>query len=94
MAIFGWIIRILTVLIAVRLILRLINSLRTGSGTTGRPAQNKQTGPRPGGRLVRDPQCGTHIPEGKALRLGTGDKTQYFCSTECRDQWQATRRAG
>jgi hypothetical protein len=33
-----------------------------------------------GGRLVKDPVCGTHIPEETALHA----RNQYFCSEECR----------
>jgi uncharacterized protein len=92
MAILGWIIRILTVLVAVRVVLRLLGSLRS----SGAPSQSapKPGGPRVGGRLVRDPQCGTHLPETQALRLGMGAQTHYFCSADCRDQWLAARRAG
>lgn len=50
------------------------------SGT--RPAQE-----RIGGELVRDPNCGTYIPKARALVVGSGDATLYFCSTECRDAY-------
>jgi hypothetical protein len=31
------------------------------------------------GRLVKDPACGTYIPESSALRAGD----HFFCSEEC-----------
>lgn len=94
MAVFGWIVRILVVLFAVRLLLRFLASLRGAAGPA--PAQGRSRGPmtREGGRLVRDPQCGTHLPESRALRVGSGPSAVYFCSTTCRDQWSAARRAG
>lgn len=93
----GWILRILAVLLLIRLLMRFVAGLREGlSG--GAPArsgsgQPKQSGTRVGGRLVRDPQCGTHVPEARAVRLGSGDQAVYFCSTACRDQWTTARRA-
>jgi hypothetical protein len=88
---FGWIIRIVAVLLVVRLILRFVGGLREGLTGGTRPASGKTAGPRAGGRLVRDPQCGTHVPVSNALRLGTGDTAVYFCSESCRDRWSASR---
>lgn len=95
MAVLGWIVRIVVVLFAVRLLLRFLASLRGGAAGPA-PAQRRSRGPmtREGGRLVRDPQCGTHLPESSALRVGSGANAVYFCSTACRDQWSAARRAG
>lgn len=97
MAAFGWILRILAVLLVIRLIVRFVGGLLQGlSGASSGSARGaaKPSGPRVGGRLVRDPQCGTHVPEAKAIRVGGGDSAVYFCSTTCRDQWTAARRAG
>jgi hypothetical protein len=33
-----------------------------------------------GGRLVKDPICGTYIPQATALSAGN----EFFCSEECR----------
>jgi YHS domain-containing protein len=38
--------------------------------------------------LVRDPVCGTYVVRTKALTVGSGDQTQYFCSEKCRDQYR------
>ena len=61
----------------------------------GDPAAGRRSVPqtREGGRLVRDPHCGTHIPEARALRLGTGGNTMYFCSETCRERWTAAHSA-
>jgi len=90
MAVVGWIIRIILVLIVIRLLMRFFAGLREGLTGKG-PATGKVPGPRVGGRLVRDPHCGTHVPESSALRLGTGDTAVYFCSETCRDRWAASR---
>ena len=39
------------------------------------------------GVMVRDPQCGVHIPESSALRVDKGGSTLFFCSAECRDRY-------
>jgi hypothetical protein len=39
------------------------------------------------GHLVKDPVCGTYVPEGTALHAGD----QSFCSEDCRNKWAATR---
>ena len=36
-----------------------------------------------GEEMVRDPNCGTYVPRGGAVRKG-GD---YFCSEKCRDEY-------
>jgi hypothetical protein len=35
------------------------------------------------GHLVKDPVCGTYIPEASAIRAGD----QFFCSEECRKKF-------
>ena len=37
--------------------------------------------------LVKDPVCGTYVPEGTALQAGD----QFFCSEDCRNKWVTTR---
>ncbi|NQW02469.1 MAG: hypothetical protein HQ485_00405 [Acidobacteria bacterium] len=90
MAFIGWIVRILAVLILVRMVLRLFS----GGGTRRATARSTRApATREGGRLVRDPHCGTYVPVTKALRSGNGDSAVYFCSDACRTAW-ATRKAG
>jgi YHS domain-containing protein len=38
-------------------------------------------------RLVRDPVCGVHISEERAIPLRTGTEIVHFCSVACRDQY-------
>ncbi len=37
--------------------------------------------------LVEDPVCHTLIPKHQAIRLRQGDKTYYFCSDKCCDNF-------
>jgi hypothetical protein len=89
----SWILRIIAILLVVRLLMKFIGGIMRGL------AGDPQTGRRPvpqtreGGRLVRDPHCGTHILETRAIRLGTGNTAVYFCSESCRAHWSATHPA-
>jgi YHS domain-containing protein len=38
-------------------------------------------------RLVRDPVCGVHIAENRAIPLRVGAEVVHFCSVACRDQY-------
>ena len=40
-------------------------------------------------RLVRDPVCGVHVAEERAILLRTGGEVMHFCSAACRDQYAA-----
>ena len=50
------------------------------------PDQQPTVGSR---RLVRDPVCGVHVAEERAIPLRTGDEVVHFCSSPCRDQYAA-----
>jgi len=39
--------------------------------------------------MVRDPVCGTFLPEGKALHIQAVQGTVSFCSSDCRDRYLA-----
>jgi YHS domain-containing protein len=43
-------------------------------------------------RLVRDPVCGVHVAEERAIPLRTGDEVVHFCSVECRDQYAGSEQ--
>jgi hypothetical protein len=79
-----WIVRVL--------ILSLIIRIVVSAFTTRAPRRQRSTRPRPprerlGGRLVRDPQCGTYVVESNAVTVGSGSSTMHFCSKTCRDTW-------
>lgn len=39
--------------------------------------------------MVRDPECGTHLPKGSALLAHVDGEWLHFCSRECREAWLA-----
>ena len=80
------IIRFLIILLIVRIVVRFFASASRRPATTRRP----QTPERVGGTLVRDPQCGTYLPESHAI----GAHGLFFCSTTCRDKWVSARARG
>jgi hypothetical protein len=90
----SWLLDLFVLWMIVRAVSR---ALGFGRPPTGAPRQRESAQPteRAGGRLVRDPQCGTYVPEGRAIRIGTGDETRCFCSTACRDAYlgRQARRA-
>ena len=38
-------------------------------------------------RLVRDPVCGVHVTEDRAIPVQVAGEVVYFCSAKCRDQY-------
>ena len=38
-------------------------------------------------RLVRDPVCGVHIAEDRAIPMHIGTQVVHFCSVACRDRY-------
>ena len=84
MGVLIWILRALAVLLLLRFVLRaLFGPRRTPGG--GARTRGGAAPERLGGELVRDPHCGTYIPKSRAIVVGSGPDTQYFCSTKCRD---------
>lgn len=88
-----WIIRILLllllVLFLVRMAWRFLESVVDGASGGGR----RRAGvPSRGARMVRDPVCGTFVVQSRALTAASGGETAWFCSEECRRQWQRERR--
>jgi YHS domain-containing protein len=43
-------------------------------------------------RLVRDPVCGMHVAEERAIPLRAGGEVLHFCSAACRDQYAANEQ--
>jgi YHS domain-containing protein len=42
--------------------------------------------------MVQDPQCGTYLPVGDALKKTIHGQDHYFCSKECFDKFKATHK--
>jgi YHS domain-containing protein len=85
-----WFARAIVILLILRIVLRLL----FGTRAPMRQSRPGASGPaeRVGGELVRDPQCGTYVPKSRAVVVGAGDAAQYFCSTTCRDAFEARVR--
>lgn len=39
------------------------------------------------GEMVKDPECGVWVSVDDSISVRKGDKTWYFCSYECRDNF-------
>jgi YHS domain-containing protein len=82
--------RTLLVIIVVLLLLRAIARLFRGVMEGASASPRRTAGGPPPVKMVPDPVCGTFVVPGKALQLARGGETHYFCSTGCRDKWQAS----
>lgn len=79
-----WVIRILILLLVLRLLWRFVAGAIQGAG------QGRERRPLGQGvPLVRDPVCGVHIPQSRALTARAGDRIHYFCSEQCRRAYRA-----
>ena len=81
MTVLMWGLRVLVVLLVLRYFVRMV---------TGRRGISMRTPQRIGGTLVRDPQCGTYLPPGRALAVTTSAGVLHFCSARCRDAWTSS----
>jgi YHS domain-containing protein len=79
-----WLLRVLIILLIVRYIVAFFTRRVPAPAPPRAPSRPSE---RTGGTLVRDPQCGTYVPESGALALTQGGATWHFCSTTCRDAW-------
>jgi YHS domain-containing protein len=63
-----------------------LNSLTRGETI---PGQQPTVGSR---RLVRDPVCGVHVAEDRAIPLQTPGEVVHFCSAACRDHYVGSKQ--
>jgi len=83
-----WLFDLLIIMMILRAVSRLFSGTRSSAPSQPRQrAASQKPVERIGGTLVRDPQCGTYIPESSAIRAGTGENAVFFCSTACRDAY-------
>ncbi len=61
-----------------------VNPREQGAGRVSDTPESAEIASR---RLVRDPVCGVHIAEDRALALADGGAVVHFCSIACRDQY-------
>lgn len=85
-----WVIRVIILAIVLRLVVR---ALTGGARTAQSSGKSRRPPGRLAGHLVRDPQCGTYVPQDRAVSMG-GTAGPYFCSTACRDAWATEHAAG
>ena len=79
-------------LLAVRAIWKLLRgSLKVGvsSGPADPRQAPPQAPPAEGVHMEKDPVCGTYVVPDRSVSLSIGRQTMYFCSTACRDKYQA-----
>lgn len=60
---------------------------RAARGVPARPDS-----PRFEGAMVRDRECETFLPRGRALSVRCDDGEHFFCSSSCRDAFLARSR--
>ncbi len=59
----------------------------SSSPQAGAPGSRPSSAPS-GGELKKDPVCGTFISTATAFQKSLRGQTYYFCSAQCRDQYQ------
>ena len=80
----GWAIKLLLVFFILRAISRLFRGI--GEGMRAPRAGHPAAVP-----LVRDPVCGTFVVPSRALSAGSGAGLRFFCSENCRRDYETTR---
>ena len=95
MPLFGWLLRVLLIVLVFRAVWRFIQGVLQGArgGAPGRPNVPREPAAVP---LVRDPVCGTYLPKERAIRQVAGREVHYFCSDTCKNRWlieQQSRKA-
>jgi YHS domain-containing protein len=96
----GWVGRFLLILFVIRWIMSLFFPVRTQQqrpagprGPFGGFGGAKPPAERVGGQLVRDPQCGTYIPEAKSIKFNAAGATLHFCSETCCAEYRTAHPA-
>jgi YHS domain-containing protein len=82
----GRFIGLLLVFILVVPLIRMVVGMLARAFTNFAGAGKSETGPArvpAGGKLIKDPICGTFVSETVAKTLTSGGKTHHFCSDEC-----------
>jgi YHS domain-containing protein len=88
--IFRFLFWLLVISWGVRLLRRLVAWILYGAASAPQqtvdaaPAEQTQALPR---RLVRDPVCGMHVDETRAIPFREGGELLHFCSIACRDAY-------
>jgi hypothetical protein len=68
-----------------------IPASQQAQGNTGGSGQSTPEASN-GRRLVRDPVCGVHVAEVRAIPFRKGNELTHFCSASCRDAYVGSTR--
>ncbi len=69
-----------------QVVLLIMRAFSPGSVATSlRQAPREQSG----GELKKDPVCGTFVAVSSSIKRNVGGEVIHFCSTACRDKYQA-----
>jgi hypothetical protein len=71
----------------VRMLGRVVSALWQSGRSPASPESASDNQPAQNALLVRDPICGVHIAQARAIPLRENDELLHFCSTDCRDQY-------
>lgn len=79
-----FLLRLLLLVILFLLLKRLWSSLCGAVRDEGGLPPRSDVAPQP---MVRDPECGLHLPLADALTVRTAKGIRHFCSRDCRDAY-------
>jgi YHS domain-containing protein len=83
----GWLLRLILLFVILRAIYLLLRGVWRGIVEAARVPADEARPVK--GTLVQDPVCGTFVVRERALSARSGGETQYFCSEDCRRQYEA-----
>lgn len=84
-----FLVRLLLLIILFLLLKRLWISLSTAVRSEGGLPTRRDPSAQP---MVRDPECGLHLPAADALVVHNNRGILHFCSRECRDAYLAKQK--
>lgn len=88
----------LLILFLIRLAWNAVSAMLTGEGQRQMGGRGRRDGEGAKttinkGLMVRDPVCGLHLPEHRAVTEVRGDERYHFCSENCRESFRKSHRA-
>jgi YHS domain-containing protein len=85
-------IRIILLGVAVWFLYRVIKNWSHNKQQGPLPGRDQPRTPAPPGEvldiMVQDPNCGTYLPRGQAIRVRMDGQDYYFCSQKCREEFR------
>src|ERR1700722_3266702 len=91
MGFFARLIRLVFWVLIVSWVTQILARLFGGRNQPATPQANSAGAEQPAigrKRLVKDPVCGMHLAEELGLPVNANGQTQYFCSPECRANYE------